>query len=263
MDVENTGDGARSDVVQVYAHDRSGVALRPRRELVGFAHVTLAPGERRRVEVEVRADDLAFWDVRRHDWALPRGEVDLEVGRSVERIEATLTVRLEGDAVDSAEPPSTPAVAASDAEFSARLGRSIPSPKADRPFTRDSTIGDLSATLVGRGLRAGLRRAMPVSDADRADPATVAMLERSVDELPVRGLAQMSGGRVGWKHVDAVLAFANRRPVAGLRRCSRGAELAARVSSTVPRWARPDTTSSNAGPLVGRRTSRGTRHACP
>lgn len=217
VDVENTGDSARSDVVQVYAHDRSGVVLRPRRELVGFAHVTLAAGERRRLEVEVRADDLAFWDVHRHDWALPRGEVDLEVGRSVERIEATLTVRLEGDAVDSAEPPSTPAVAASDAAFSDRLGRSIPSPKADRPFTRDSTIGDLSATLVGRGLRAGLRRAMPVSDADRADPATIAMLERSVDELPVRGLAQMSGGRVGWKHVDAVLAFANRRPFAGVR----------------------------------------------
>jgi hypothetical protein len=56
----------------------------------------------------------------------------------------------------------------------------------------------------------------PVSDDDRRDPASMALIERSIDELPLRGLAQMSNGRMSWSVVDAVVAFANRRPLRGL-----------------------------------------------
>jgi beta-glucosidase len=217
VEVANTGNSATSDVVQVYAHDRSGVVLRPRRELVGFAHVSLAPGERRMIEVTVSADDLSFWDIRTHAWALPTGILDLEIGRSAHDIESTVTLNVAGDVTDSAEPPATPAISASDADFVARLGHEIPTPRSERPFTRESTVGDLSGTFVGRALRAGLRKAMPISEADKDDPGTVAMMERSVDELPLRGLAQMSGGQVTWKHVDAILALANRRPLRAVR----------------------------------------------
>jgi beta-glucosidase len=105
----------------------------------------------------------------------------------------------------------------SDDDFVARLGRDIPTPRAQRPFTRESTVGDLSGTIVGRALRSGLRKAMPIAEADKDDPGTIAMMERSVDELPLRGLAQMSGGQVTWKHVDAILALANRQPLRAVR----------------------------------------------
>jgi beta-glucosidase len=214
--VTNTSDRARSELVQVYAHDRSGVVLRPRRELVGFTRATLEPGETRTVAVEVTADALRFWDVRVHDWALPRGTVQLEVARSSETIESVVEVEVLGAASDSAEGPGTASIAASDEQWARRLGRAIPSPTPARPFTRESTLGDIGGTLTGRALRSAVLRMAPVSDDDRRDPASMALIERSIDELPLRGLAQMSGGRVSWKTVDAVVAFANRRPLSGL-----------------------------------------------
>lgn len=216
LEVTNTSEGPRTEVVQVYAHDQSMVVLRPRRELVGFTRVTLAPGETRTVEIEVSADALRFWDVRVHDWALPRGAVQLEVARSSETIDSVLEVEVLGTASDSAEPPSIVAIAASDEQWARRLGRAIPSPTPARPFTRESTLGDIGGTLTGRALRGAVLRMAPVSDDDRRDPASMALIERSIDELPLRGLAQMSNGRMSWAVVDAVVAFANRRPLRGL-----------------------------------------------
>lgn len=216
LEVTNTSERPRTEVVQVYAHDQSMVVLRPRRELVGFTRVTLDPGETRTVEVEVTADALRFWDVRGHDWALPRGAVQLEVARSSETIDSVLEVEVLGTTSDSAEPPSTVAIAASDEQWARRLGRAIPSPTPARPFTRESTLGDIGGTLTGRALRGAVLRMAPVSDDDRRDPASMALIERSIDELPLRGLAQMSNGRMSWAVVDAVVAFANRRPLRGL-----------------------------------------------
>lgn len=213
VEITNTGPTARTELVQVYAHDRSGVVLRPRRELVGFARAGLAPGETHAVEVVVAADALRFWDVRVHDWVLPRGPVDLEVARSSETIESVVAIEVLGTASDSAEPPSTAAIAASDEQWARRLGRAIPSPAPARPFTRESTLGDIGGTLVGRTLRSAVVRMAPVSDEDRADPASLALIERSIDELPLRGLAQMSQGKLSWAVVDAVVALANRRPL--------------------------------------------------
>jgi beta-glucosidase len=217
IDVTNTGDRTRDELVQVYAHDQSGVVLRPRRELVGFARTSLEPGETRAVEIEVAADALRFWDVRTHDWAMPRGTVTLEVARSSEHIESTVDVRVEGEALDSAEPPSSAAIAATDAQWAQRLGRAIPAPRPATPFTRESTVGDIAHTITGRALAAAIARMMPMSDDDKNDPASRELIERTVAELPLRGLAQMSQGKVSWKTVDAVVAFANGRPLAGVR----------------------------------------------
>ncbi|MBX9471635.1 glycoside hydrolase family 3 C-terminal domain-containing protein [Microcella sp.] len=215
--VTNTGDRTRHELVQVYAHDRSGVVLRPRRELVGFARSSLEPGETRAVAIEVAADALRFWDARARDWALPRGSVTFEVARSSEQIESVVEVRVDGDALDSVEPPHTAAIAATDEQWAHRLGRTIPAPRPAKPFTRESTVGDIAHTLTGRALAAAIARMMPVSDDDKDDPASRELIERTVAELPLRGLAQMSQGRVSWKTVDAVVAFANGHPVAGLR----------------------------------------------
>lgn len=222
VDVTNTGDRMRAEVVQVYAHDRSGAVLRPRRELVGFARVEVPPGETRTIAVTVEAEALRFWDVRAHDWALPSGPVDLEVARSSAAVESVVTVQVAGTVrADEAghgavEPPSMPPIAATDEQWARRLGRAVPAATPSRPFTRESTLGDISGTLVGRVMRRVVMRMAPVSDDDRADPASMALIERSIDELPLRGLAQMSNGRVGWSTVDAIIAFANGRPLRGV-----------------------------------------------
>jgi len=212
VEVSNTSGIERTELVQVYARDLSGTVPRPHRELVGYARATLAPAERRRVEVTVWADDLRYWSIDDDQWMLPRGRVELELARDAEHVEFVLAVDLAGDGDEPArrESARSATVAASDAEFTALLGRSIPLPQTDRPFTRESTLGDLRASWVGRLFWSIV--AKQVGNDTRNDDVTRLMYERSMLELPIRGLAQMSGGRVGWWVVDVIVWLANLSP---------------------------------------------------
>ena len=58
VEVENTGEMAGSDVVQVYVSRPPLGVLTPERELVGFAKVTLEPGEQQTVEIAVPVERL-------------------------------------------------------------------------------------------------------------------------------------------------------------------------------------------------------------
>ncbi len=88
--VANIGDRAGSDVVQVYARDLGSSVARPPKELVGFQKVHLDPGEEKSVAVDIRAEDLAFYDVSTHDWVIEPGEFELLVGRSSRDIKGTV-----------------------------------------------------------------------------------------------------------------------------------------------------------------------------
>ncbi|HWM87442.1 MAG TPA: glycoside hydrolase family 3 N-terminal domain-containing protein, partial [Kofleriaceae bacterium] len=60
LDVTNAGERPGVEVVQLYVRDSVGSTTRPIRELKGFARVALAPGETRRVSIELPAAMLAF-----------------------------------------------------------------------------------------------------------------------------------------------------------------------------------------------------------
>ena len=77
--VTNTGPVAGTDVVQLYGHDRQASVVRPVAQLLGYARVTLAPGESRRVLFEVPTTRLAFAD-RRLVRVVEPGEVEVWVG---------------------------------------------------------------------------------------------------------------------------------------------------------------------------------------
>ena len=51
--MENTGDVAGAEVVQVYVHDDSAKILRPTKELKAFAKVFLQPKEKKNVEMRL------------------------------------------------------------------------------------------------------------------------------------------------------------------------------------------------------------------
>jgi len=243
LTVTNTGPRPGSDVIQVYLHDRSGVVLRPRRELAGFAKVRLQPGQSRAVSVTVPARAFAFYDVRAGDWRIPSGGYDLEVARSSIDVVGTVSVTVEGGVDTAAEPPGAPLVAVTDEQFRERLGRPVPRPRPARPFTRQSTLEELSVTRIGRLLKAVLWRLAPIDEATKADPATLAMFERGLAELPLRGAAIYSGGKLRWASVDILLDVLNGRPGAATARtltavASVGQALGRRAAAIVRR--RPD-----------------------
>lgn len=216
LTVTNVGERTGSDVVQVYLHDRSGVVLRPRRELAGFAKVRLGPGGSRPVRITLPGRAFAYWDSGVGDWRIPSGTFDIEVARSSVDVLATVTVDVKGGVDAAPDGPDAPAVAATDEQFAERLGHAVPKPRPVRPFTRQSSLEELTATRLGRLLNAVLWRIAPFDAETRADETAMRMYKRALDELPLRGAAIYSGGKLSWTTVDTLLDILNgrRRPAA-------------------------------------------------
>jgi len=81
VDVENTGGREGTEVVQVYVHDLVASMSRPLKELKGFERITLKPGEKRSVQIEIRGQELGFYDAMDH-YVVEPGKFDLMVGTS-------------------------------------------------------------------------------------------------------------------------------------------------------------------------------------
>jgi beta-glucosidase len=212
LTVANVGERPGSEVVQVYLSDRTGVVLRPRRELAGFAKVHLQPGETGTVTIALPARAFEFYDVSTAGWQTPAGSFDIEVARSAVDVVETVSVQVKGSVDTAGEGPRTPPVASTDDQFAARLGRPIPRPRPVRPFTRQSSLEELGATRIGRLLNAILWRLAPFDEDTKADETAMKAYKRSLDELPLRGAAIYSSGKLRWTTVDALLDILNREP---------------------------------------------------
>ena len=79
VEVENTGGRAGDEVIQVYVMPRNRPPYAPRRWLGGYARVSLAAGEKRRVRVGIAKDALTMVDEAGTRHPL-QGDVDIAVG---------------------------------------------------------------------------------------------------------------------------------------------------------------------------------------
>lgn len=129
---------------------------------------------------------------------------------------------------------------ADDAYFAKLLGRPIPPAEPSRSFHLNSTLGEISATWLGRRVRARMAKAVlrrmgqaqkPQQDTaaaarsgDATAPAAMGanaarekMLQNMLDNLPLRGLVLLSGGTFSFAQAEALVALLNGRLLATLR----------------------------------------------
>jgi beta-glucosidase len=81
VDVTNTGPRVGDEVVQMYIRDQVSSVTRPVRELKGFQRITLAPGETKRVALEITPEHLAFYNIDMKHVVEP-GVFEVMVGNS-------------------------------------------------------------------------------------------------------------------------------------------------------------------------------------
>jgi beta-glucosidase len=79
--VTNTGKRVGTEVVQLYVRDLVGSVTRSVKELKGFRHVELGPGQSRTVTFNLKPADLAFYTAR-GAWEAEPGEFKVLVGSS-------------------------------------------------------------------------------------------------------------------------------------------------------------------------------------
>ncbi|WP_409047538.1 glycoside hydrolase family 3 C-terminal domain-containing protein [Microbacterium sp. HA-8] len=95
--VTNTGSRAGREVVQVYTALEGSSVQRAPRELKAFESVAIEAGQTREVELTVRREDLAYWDIRVDRWIVEGGAYDVHVGASSRDIRGVVVVEVPGD----------------------------------------------------------------------------------------------------------------------------------------------------------------------
>ena len=97
VDVKNTGRMAGKEVIQLYVKDTTGATIRPDKELKGFEAVMLAPGEQKRVIMELNKRSFAWYNEEIHDWYAASGDYVIMVGNSSRDIATELTIHYTSD----------------------------------------------------------------------------------------------------------------------------------------------------------------------
>ena len=179
----NTGDRDGREVAQVYVSLAGSIAQRAPRELKAFSSVELAAGESRTVEVVVRREDLAYWDIRVDRFVVEGGEYTVDVAASSRDIRSTVAVAVEGDAVVL-------------------------------PLTMNSSIGDVVAHPVAgpivMGALGGFMGELTGADSSAASmmPNDEAM-QKMMASFPIGRLVGFPGIDVTYEQVEQLLAAAN------------------------------------------------------
>ena len=93
VNVENTGNRAGVETVQLYVHQRFTPVATPIKQLRGFDRIALEPGEKKTVKFTLGPEDLQLLNQEMR-WVVVPGTFDLMVGRSSEDIVANATLKV-------------------------------------------------------------------------------------------------------------------------------------------------------------------------
>ncbi|PRB17202.1 glycoside hydrolase family 3 C-terminal domain-containing protein [Microbacterium sp. MYb62] len=182
VDVTNTGDRDGREVVQVYVAPTTSIVQRAPRELKAFASVALAAGETRAVELVVRREDLAYWDIRVDRWVVEGGSYTVDVAASSRDIRSTVSVEVSGDEVH-------------------------------QELTMNSSIGDLIAhPIAGPIVQQALGGLMGGLDGDAAAASMMPndeAMQKMMASFPIGRLAGFPGLPVSFEQIEQLIAAAN------------------------------------------------------
>ncbi len=165
VDVTNTGGVAGKEAVQLYVRGAHKGISRPAQELRAFDKVALEAGETKTVRFTLDSRAFAYWEPRIHGWYVESGAYDVLIGASSRDIRQSARVT---------------------------VTENKPLPV---PVTPDTPLGDLLTLPGGREILAPLFAAFGgiAGDPEKMDPATAALMEAAVRELPLHALRNMAG----------------------------------------------------------------------
>ena len=219
--IANTGSRAGAEIAQLYVAKADAAVFRPEKELKGFAKVFLQAGECKTVTIPLDDKAFRYWNVKTDRWETEGGSYQLLVGASVQDIRLRAEVSVQG--TGAPDPYAGKAVQCyrtadiknvPDAAFEALLGHAIPE---DRPhIDQTMTLGELNHSrsplcwLAWAVLHTLLKRS------SREGTPDLNLLFQY--NMPVRALAQMTGGMVGQETVDGIVMEAKGFWIIGLLR---------------------------------------------
>ena len=217
----NTGSVAGAEIAQLYVAKPDATVFRPAKELKGFAKVFLKAGESKTVTIPLDDKTFRYWNVATDSWEVEGGSYQLLVGANVQDIHLTAEITLPGTGApdpyagkDLAHYRTAHVQEVPDAEFEALLGR--PLPEETTAIDRTMTLGELHHSRSPLcWLIAGVLTLLLRSGEKRGKPNLNILFQYN---MPLRGLAQMTGGIIGEETVDGLVMEAKGFWVIGILR---------------------------------------------
>ncbi len=99
VDLQNTGDVAGDEIVQVYLRtpDSPASLQRPIKRLKGFKRVTIPAGQIKTVSIDIDCADLWFWDDKNNCMTFDQGKYIFEIAASSKDVKGTVEAVMKGD----------------------------------------------------------------------------------------------------------------------------------------------------------------------
>jgi len=104
FDVKNTGKVEGAESSQIYVGADASLVSRPVKELKEFSKVSLQPGEKQTVTVELNKDAFAYYSVSKSKFVVDKGIFTISVGASSKNIKLTDKVTIKDDYIISDAP---------------------------------------------------------------------------------------------------------------------------------------------------------------
>lgn len=185
----NSGTVDGAEVVQVYISSKLSKLPRPKRELKAFRKVFLKAGESQCITIEL--DDRAFryFNVDTNSWEVETGHYAIEVASSAEDIRLSSTIRLIGT---DAAVPETPFAFPAEESWCDEI-------RWNDPISRFAEAKNPVARGICRRLQKRIKK-------KSNEPAAT---ELFVLNLPIRALAQMTGGKISREMTQDIVFWAN------------------------------------------------------
>ena len=219
--ISNTGSVAGAEIAQLYVAKPDATVFRPAKELKGFTKVFLKAGESKTVTIPLDDKTFRYWNVATDCWEVEGGSYQLLVGANVQDIRLTADITLPGTGApdpyagkDLAHYRTAHVQEVPDAEFEALLGR--PLPEEITAIDRTMTLGELNHSRSPLcWLIAGVLTLLVRSGEKNGKPNLNILFQYN---MPLRGLAQMTGGIIGEETVDGLVMEAKGFWVIGILR---------------------------------------------
>lgn len=182
VDVENTGDRAGKEVVQLYVAPVNSEVPRPLRELKGFEKVSLEPGEKKTVAFTLDNRAFAVWNADLHCWDVPDGAYMIQICRNAQEVILEETVQ-----VKNTKRPRQKYTA------NTCMGEILADPKAQQ--------------IMGQ-MMGGNEQAKEMEEASQGEAISPEMMAAMMQDMPLRQLISFVPG-MSWEAIDGMLAALN------------------------------------------------------
>lgn len=228
--VTNTGKWAGKEIVQLYISAPESTVFKPVRELRDFAKVELQMNESKTVTFTLERRAFAYYNVNVKDWFVESGDYKIEIGASSRDIRLNDTVTIESKQEGAIPDYRTVAPGyynllqpgtydVTKEQFEAVLGRKVPQDRSLRPFTLNSTLGEIRVHWIGRMMNKQIEKStMKMFTGDEGDSGDIVkMIQEMVVDMPLRQLGMMSQGALSVKKIEGLVDIMNGHILKGIR----------------------------------------------